>query len=73
MDTFKIKIVASNKVFYDGEAQSLSVPYIDGGSFTFLAHHCNAVVPIEAGGKRAEKGGGGGGTPGATYPDNGNQ
>ena len=49
MDTFKIKIVASNKVFYDGEAQSLSVPYIDGGSFTFLAHHCNAVVPIEAG------------------------
>ena len=49
MATFKIKIVASNKVFYDGEAQSLSVPYIDGGSFTFLAHHCNAVVPIEAG------------------------
>lgn len=35
MNTFKLKIVASNKVFYDGEAQSLTVPYIDGGSMTF--------------------------------------
>lgn len=49
MNTFKLKIVASNKVFYDGEAQSLTVPYIDGGSMTFLAHHSNAVVPIEMG------------------------
>lgn len=49
MNTFKIKIVASNKVFYDGEAQSLTVPYIDGGSMTFMAHHSIAVVPIEMG------------------------
>ncbi|HIW85692.1 MAG TPA: F0F1 ATP synthase subunit epsilon [Candidatus Eubacterium faecipullorum] len=49
METFKIKIAASNKVFYDGEAQSLTVPYIDGGTVTFLSHHCNAVVPIDAG------------------------
>lgn len=49
MDTFNIKIVASNKVFYDGAAKSLTVPYIDGGSVTFLARHCNAVVPIDAG------------------------
>ena len=49
MNTFKIKIVASNKVFYDGEAQSLTVPYIDGGSMTFMAHHSNSVVPIEMG------------------------
>ncbi len=49
MDNFKIKIVASNKVFYDGEAQSVTVPYIDGGSVAFLAHHCNAVIPIDAG------------------------
>ena len=49
MDNFKIKIVASNKVFYDGEAQSITVPYIDGGSVAFLAHHCNAVLPIDAG------------------------
>ena len=49
MNTFKLKIVASNKVFYDGEAQSITVPYIDGGTMTFLAHHSNAVVPIEMG------------------------
>ena len=49
METFKIKIAASNKVFYDGEAQSLTVPYIDGGTVTFLPRHCNAVVPIDAG------------------------
>lgn len=49
MDNFKIKIVASNKVFYDGKAQSVTVPYIDGGSVAFLAHHCNAVIPIDAG------------------------
>ncbi|MFR6066269.1 MAG: ATP synthase F1 subunit epsilon [Eubacterium sp.] len=49
MDTFKIKIVASNKVFFDGEAQSLTVPYLDGGTVTFLAHHANSVVPIDAG------------------------
>ena len=49
MNTFKLKIVASNKVFYDGEAQSLTVPYIDGGSMPFLAHQSNAVVPIEMG------------------------
>lgn len=49
MDNFKIKIVASNKVFYDGEAQSVTVPYIDGGSVAFLAHHCNAVIHIDAG------------------------
>lgn len=49
METFRVKIIASNKVFYDGMAQSLSIPYIDGGSITFLAHHENAVVPIDAG------------------------
>ena len=46
MDNFKIKIVASNKVFYDGEAQSVTVPYIDGGSVAFLAHHCLSLIHI---------------------------
>ena len=49
MEAFKIKIIASNKVFYDGMAQSLTVPYLDGGTVTFLAHHENAVVPIDVG------------------------
>ena len=30
-NTFKLKIVASNRVFYDGRAQTLVIPAIDGG------------------------------------------
>lgn len=49
MNTFNLKIIASNRVFYDGECQSLTIPYIDGGEMAFLANHENAVVPIENG------------------------
>ncbi|MDE6659599.1 MAG: ATP synthase F1 subunit epsilon [Eubacterium sp.] len=49
MKTFKLKIVASNKVFYDGECQSLTIPYIDGGSMSFLANHENIVIPLDNG------------------------
>ena len=49
MKTFKLKIVASNKVFYNGECQSLTIPYIDGGSMAFLANHENVVIPLENG------------------------
>jgi len=36
-NTFKLKIVASNRVFYDGRAQTLVIPAIDGGEVGFLA------------------------------------
>lgn len=49
MSTFKLKIVASNKVFFDGDCESLTIPYLDGGQMAFLAHHENCVVPIEVG------------------------
>ncbi len=49
MNTFKLKITASNKIFFDGEAQSIVVPHIDGGSECFLAHHENCILPIETG------------------------
>lgn len=49
MKTFKLRIVASNKVFYDGECQSLTIPYIDGGSMSFLANHENIVIPLDNG------------------------
>lgn len=49
MDTFKLHIAASNRVFFDGDCQSLTIPYLDGGGMAFLAHHQNCVVPIEAG------------------------
>ncbi|MCH5317654.1 MAG: F0F1 ATP synthase subunit epsilon [Eubacterium sp.] len=49
METFKLKIVDSSRVFFDGECQCLTIPYIDGGEMAFLARHENCVVPIEAG------------------------
>lgn len=49
MNTFKLKIIASNKTFFDDEAQQLVVPLVDGGSQGFLAKHENCIVPIESG------------------------
>lgn len=49
MNTFKLKIIASNKIFFDGDAQSLVVPHVDKGLEGFLAHHENCVLPIETG------------------------
>jgi F-type H+-transporting ATPase subunit epsilon len=48
-NTFKLKVVASNKVFFDGECKSLVLPMIDGGLKAFLAHHENVVVPVDVG------------------------
>ncbi|MGN1420135.1 MAG: FoF1 ATP synthase subunit delta/epsilon [Eubacterium sp.] len=49
MNTFQLKIIASNRVFFDGNAEKLILPTIDGGSEGFLAHHENCVVPVDAG------------------------
>ena len=48
-NTFKLKIVASNRVFYDGRAQTLVIPAVDGGEVGFLAQHENCVTPVEVG------------------------
>lgn len=49
MSTFNLKIIASNKVFFDGKAKSIVVPHVDGGSKGFLAKHENCVFPIDFG------------------------
>jgi F-type H+-transporting ATPase subunit epsilon len=49
MNTFKLKVVSSRKVFFDGECQNLVVPVADGGLCGFLANHENVVAPIEFG------------------------
>lgn len=49
MNTFKLKIIASNKVFFDGEASYLVVPSVDGGLMGFLPRHENCVLPIDVG------------------------
>ncbi len=48
-NTFNLKIVASDKVFYEGGAERLTLPYIDGGTVTYLANHENTVMPIAVG------------------------
>ncbi len=49
MNTFQLKIIASNKIFFDGMAQSLVVPHVDKGQEGFLANHENCVLPIDEG------------------------
>ena len=49
METFKLKIVDSARVFFDGDCRCLTIPFVDGGEMAFLARHENCVVPIEAG------------------------
>lgn len=49
MNTFKLKIVASNKVFFDGDCVQLVLPIADDGMKGFLANHENAVAPISFG------------------------
>ena len=48
-NTFNLKVVASSKVFFEGEAQRITLPYIDGGTVTYLANHENTVMPIAVG------------------------
>jgi len=49
MKTFKLKVIASNKVFFDGECESVVVPYFDGGGQCFMAMHANTVMPVDTG------------------------
>ena len=49
MNTFKLKIIGSDKNFFDGECVSLTLPIADGGQMGFLAHHENTVAPLEPG------------------------
>ncbi len=45
---FHLKILTPEKVFYDGQAQAVSVTLPDG-EFTFLADHAPLIAPLEIG------------------------
>ena len=49
MNTFFLKIISSDKVFYEGKCQNLILPMEDG-QFSILAHHENMVVAVDHGG-----------------------
>ena len=48
MDTFGLKIIASDIVFYEGRCRNLVIPAPDG-EVGLLPHHENMVIAIEVG------------------------
>lgn len=48
MATFTLKLLAADKVFFDGECSSLVVPSADG-QCGVLANHCDAVIAVVPG------------------------
>ena len=48
MDTFGLKIIASDKVFYEGRCRNLIIQAPDG-EVGLLPHHENMVIAIEVG------------------------
>lgn len=55
MDTFGLKIIASDKVFYEGRCRKLTIPATDG-EMGLLANHENMVIAIAVGIARMETG-----------------
>ena len=53
MDTFGLKIIASDKVFYEGRCRNLIIPAPDG-EVGRLPHHEKMVIAIEVGIARME-------------------
>lgn len=48
MNTFKVRILASDHVFYEGECESLSIPTPDG-MYGIWAKHSNMITAIATG------------------------
>lgn len=48
MNTFSLKIIASDKVFYDGKCTILIVPALDGEQ-AVMSHHEDMVIAVQVG------------------------
>ena len=53
MDTFGLKIIASDRVFYEGRCRKLTLPAPDG-EFGILPNHENMVIAVTVGDARME-------------------
>ncbi|GAA0793973.1 ATP synthase F1 subunit epsilon [Clostridium sp. AF19-22AC] len=53
MDTFGLKIIASDRVFYEGRCRKLTLPAPDG-EMGILANHENMVIAVTVGDARME-------------------
>ena len=49
MGTFSLKIISSDKIFYEGPCQYLTIPAPDGQKGV-LPHHENMVIAVDPGG-----------------------
>ncbi len=54
MAEFHLKVVASDRVFYDGLCKIAIVPGLDG-EWAFMAHHGDIVVAVQPGMMRFQK------------------
>lgn len=54
MDTFGLKIVASDRIFYDGRCRQFIIPAWDGGEVGILPNHENMVIAVAVGVARME-------------------
>lgn len=54
MSTFSLKIIASDRIFYEGLCESLVIPLQDGEK-QILAHHEKTVYAVETGELRLKK------------------
>ncbi|MSS64785.1 ATP synthase F1 subunit epsilon [Velocimicrobium porci] len=48
MNTFSLRIVASDKIFFDGKCQLLVIPAIDGEK-AIMSHHEDSVIAVTMG------------------------
>ena len=53
MNTFSLKVIATDKVFYDGKCTALIIPALDGER-EILAHHENMVIATKEGEVRCQ-------------------
>ena len=51
MSTFYLKVIASDKVFFEGKAEKMIFPAMDGEA-AILAHHENAAIALRPGSLR---------------------
>ncbi|MDO4324127.1 MAG: ATP synthase F1 subunit epsilon [Lachnospiraceae bacterium] len=54
MAEFHLKVVASDKIFYNGFCQIAIVPGLDG-EWAFMAHHDDIIVAVQPGQMRFQK------------------
>jgi len=54
MATFHLKIISSNRIFYEGPCHCLVIPALDGEK-AVMAHHEEMIIAIKSGEMRLQK------------------